>query len=201
MNVATRCKEKIKTERQWNLEGFKVKDSCEGERMWTNQFCGNISTYFRETEVVPMNPDEKTSWLENDRLRRNEMARESHKKRIDEEKRWREQMQREEEAREKEWREWKEASAAKVEELKTGPNRLAAIAIEPYGTYFYEVPDGTEPKTQGMFPFGEMDVLMTGVVRWIVSDEDLEKLANTEEWFPYGLKKMQEGNGVSFQKG
>ena len=58
MKVANRCKDKIKTERQWNIEGFKVKAECEGEKMWTNQFCGNISMYFRETEVEEMNPEE-----------------------------------------------------------------------------------------------------------------------------------------------
>jgi len=191
MKVANKVKENIKTERQWNMEGFKVKAGCKGERMWTNQFCGQISTYFKEIEVELMNPEEMAAWLENDRLRCNEMARESRKKRIEEEKRWREQMQREEKTREKEWQEWREAAAIKIEELKTGPNRLAAVAIENYGIYFYEVPVDTKPKEQGIFPFGEMDQLVSGTIRWIVPDEDLEKIRK-EEWFPYGLKKMSD---------
>lgn len=193
MNVATKCKDEIKTERQWNVEGFKVKAGCVGEIMWTNQFCGNTSIYFRKTEVELMSPDEKAAWNENERLRRNKMARESRKKRVEEDKRWREQMAREIEIYERNWQEWRKAAAAKLEELKNGANRLAAVAIEEFGIYFYEVPVGTEPETPGIFPFGRMDELMPGVIKWFVSDEDLEKIANKEEWFPYGLKKMQEG--------
>lgn len=189
MKVANNVKENIKTERQWNMIDFKVKAGTEGERMWTNQFCGQISTYFRENEVEPMEPEEKTAWLENDRLRRNEMARKSRRKRIEEEKRWKEQMKREIETYEREWKEWREAAAVKIEELKTGSNRLAAVAIENYGIYFYEVPADTKPETQGIFPFGVLDEQMPGVVRWIVPEEDLEKIGK-EEWFPYRLKKM-----------
>lgn len=191
MKVANKSKDNIKTERQWNMAGYKVRAKAEGEVMWTNQFCGNISRYFHEKEVEKMNPDEKATWLENDRLRRNEMARESRRKRIEEQKRWQEQMKREIETYEREWKEWREAAAAKIEELKTGSNRLAAVAIENYGIYFYEVPASAEPKTQGIFPFGKLDERMPGIVEWIVPEEDLEKIGQ-EEWFPYGLKKILE---------
>lgn len=128
MRAANYCKG-VKTERQWNLAGYKVKSGCDGERMWTNRFCGQIATYFGETEVEVMNPDEKAAWLESDRLRRNKMARESRKKRIEREKRIKERLKREEE----EWLREKEAQEQeriRVDAAIKSMNEKLANALE-----------------------------------------------------------------------
>ena len=189
MKVRNRYKEVLKTERQWNQEGYKLANNAEGKRMWTNQYCQHIATYYREDEVVCMSLEEKRTWDEEDRKQRNERARILHRKRIEECKKEQEKMRLEEEAREKEWQEWKTACKNKLQELEQTGNRLAMVYLdEAQDNYVYEVPKDMEEGDKGLFPFGCYDKLLVGQISWFVEPEKLTK----ETWFPFGLKIMKE---------
>lgn len=100
MKVANRCKDVVKTEKQWNQLGFKLLSEKNGERMWTNQFCQIISTYYTEKEVEKMTEDEFDAWKENDRKKKNQRAKELRKIRIEKEKQLEEEWRQAEQARE-----------------------------------------------------------------------------------------------------
>lgn len=186
MQVANRSNVLIKTERQWNQEGYKLLETAVGERMWTNQHCGQIATYYSKAEVVEMSETEQAAWSESERKRKNERARITRKARIQKQKEWEEQCRQEELAREKEWENWKAACKDKLEEQKQTQNKLAVVYIEDYDSFIYEVPAGIEPNTVGLFPYGCMNELYRGTVMHFIEPECLTK----EAWFPYGLKKM-----------
>ena len=188
MKVRNRYKEVLKTERQWNLEGYKLLETAIGERMWTNQHCQHIATYYKEDEVIPMSKDEKTAWDDEQRKKRNARARELRKQHKEEWLREQEKIRLEEETREREWQEWKAASADKLEELKKTGNHLAWVYIEGYDSFIYEVPGDVKEDEKGIFPFGELDTLLEGTIIRFVDPEYFKD----ETWFPFRLKKMKE---------
>lgn len=189
MKVRSNSNAVLKTERQWNKDGYKLAEKVTGERMWTNQFCGHIATYYRDDEVIPMSVEEKQSWDEEDRKQRNERARLSRRRRIDEQKKEQEKIRLEEEAREKEWQEWKAACKNKLLELEQTGNRLAVVYIDAVqDNYIYEVPHNMKEDEKGLFPFGSYDKLYEGKISHFVEPQKLTK----ENWFPYGLKIMKE---------
>ena len=187
MKVANYCKETVKTERQWNELGFKPLKDVSGERMWTNQFCGQCSIYFRENEVEKMTAEEFEDWKNSDRKKKNERAKESRKVRAEEQKRLEEQWKQEELAREREWQKLMCDRKNKLDELKDSGNLLAVIRIGDEGHYIYEVPNGSVVEEKGVFPFGNLDEPRDGKILWFVDPEDVVK----EEWFPYGLKAQK----------
>lgn len=188
MKVRNRYKEVLKTELQWNQAGYKLADNAEGERMWTNQYCQHIAIYYKEDEVVPMSMEEKHAWDENDRMQRNERARESRRKRAEEWKKEKEKMRLEEEAREKEWQEWKTACKNKLAELEETGNHLAWVYLEEIDDAFiYEVPKNLKEGDKGLFPYRYYEQLFVGHIRCFVEPSML----TNEAWFPFGLKKME----------
>lgn len=189
MKVRNRYKEVLKTERQWNLDGYKLADNATGERMWTNQYCQHIATYYREDEVVRMSLEEKRTWDENDRKQRNEHAREYRRKRVEEWKNEQEKIRLEEEAREKEWQEWKKACTNKLNELAETGNHLAWVYLEDIDdTFIYEVPKDMKEGDKGLFPYRYYEQLFAGQIKCFVAPESL----TSETWFPAGLKQMKE---------
>lgn len=189
MKVRNRYKEVLKTERQWNLDGYKLTDNATGERMWTNQHCGHIATYYREDEVELMSIDEKHIWDENHKKQRNERAKELRRNRIEEWRKEQEKIRLEEETREREWQEWKTACNNKLAELKETGNHLAWVYLEEIDDNFiYEVPKDMKEGDKGLFPFKYYDKLFEGRITHFAELEHVAK----ETWFPFGLRQMEE---------
>lgn len=71
-----------KTERQWNDLGYKLKKDAKGEVMWSNCNFNGTFTYYMPNEVRKMTEKQFEKYKEEQRIKRNEAARECRKERI-----------------------------------------------------------------------------------------------------------------------
>ncbi len=96
-----------KTERQWNLLGFKVKEDAEEMMLWTNHICQWMADYYIDEDVIPMTEEELKAFKAEQRERQRQYKINSKKRKIRLEKERQEMIeyckkQAEEEERERE---------------------------------------------------------------------------------------------------
>ena len=68
-----------KTERQWALNGYLVRDNATGIKLWANQYCQDQYTYYSPDEVMQATKEQLSEYFKPERERKNALAKKRRK--------------------------------------------------------------------------------------------------------------------------